>query len=242
MRIALIGYGKMGKEIEILAREKGHQIVCIVDSQNPIENADFSTIDAAIEFTKPELAIPHINFCLENKIPLVVGTTGWSEHLQSITEKVKLSNGSLLHASNFSIGVNIFFEINRKLAELMSPYSSDYQLSMEETHHTQKLDAPSGTAISLANDIITKSTYEKWNCVKDNDAVPKSKLPNFDIVAKRIPEVPGTHVIKYSSDIEVIEIKHEAKNRKGFALGAIYAAEWLQGKQGIFTMKNALNI
>lgn len=242
MKLALIGYGKMGKEIESLALDKGHEIVCIVDSQNPIDKADFSKVDVAIEFTKPELAIPHIHFCIEKNIPLVVGTTGWTNHLQEITEKVESKQGSLLHASNFSIGVNIFFEINRKLAELMSPHSGEYQVSMEEIHHTQKLDAPSGTAISLADDIIAKTSYEKWSCVEDNKGIPNEKLPNFDIIAKRIPEVPGTHVVSYTSDIDIIEIKHEAKNRKGFALGAILAAEWLVGKQGIFTMKNVLNI
>lgn len=242
MNIALLGYGKMGKEIEKLAEEKGHTITCIVDSKNPVEKADFSNVDVAIEFTKPELAIPHINYCLENQIPLVVGTTGWLDHLENITQKVNNSNGSLLYASNFSIGVNIFFEINRKLAELMSPHSSDYQVIMEEIHHTQKLDAPSGTAISLANDIISNSDYNKWNCIEDNNGKSESSAPEFDIIAKRIPEVPGTHVVTYSSEIDKIEIKHEAHNRKGFALGSILAAEWLIGKNGIFTMKNVLNI
>jgi 4-hydroxy-tetrahydrodipicolinate reductase len=242
MKLALIGYGKMGKEIEKLAIDKGHDIVCIVDSKNPIEQADFSQVDVAIEFTKPELALPHIDFCLDNNIALVVGTTGWYEHLSSIEEKVKASNGSLLHASNFSIGVNIFFEINRKLAELMAPHTDEYSVSMEEIHHTQKLDAPSGTAISLANDIFSATEYNKWNCIEDNNGEATSTLPVMDIIAKRIPEVPGTHLVKYLSSIDCIEIKHEAHNRKGFALGSILAAEWLLGKQGTFTMKNVLNI
>jgi len=242
MKLALIGYGKMGKEIERLAIEKGHEIACIVNVENPIEKADFSEVEVAIEFTKPEMALPHINFCLENNIPLVVGTTGWTSELPKITEIVEEKNGSFLHASNFSIGVNIFFEINRKLAELMAPHSKDYQVSMEEIHHTQKLDSPSGTAISLADDIISKSNYEKWNCIDDNEGIATSKTPDFDIIAKRIPEVPGTHVVTYTSEIDSIEIKHEAHNRKGFALGAILAAEWLQGKKGLFTMKNVLNI
>jgi len=242
MRIALIGYGKMGKEIESLAVEKGHEIVCKVDSQNPIHQADFSNVDVAIEFTKPELAIPHIDFCLKNKIPLVVGTTGWHDHLPAIEKKVNSLNGSLLYASNFSIGVNIFFEINRKLAELMTPHGADYQVSIEEIHHTQKLDAPSGTAISLANDIMANSKYKKWNYIENNDGVSVSKTPEFDVIAKRIPEVPGTHLVNYSSEIDRIEIKHEAHSRKGFALGSILAAQWLIDKQGIFTMKNVLNI
>lgn len=232
----------MGKEIERLALGRGHEIVSHVHSQNPIEKADFSNVEMAIEFTKPALAIPHILFCLENKIPIVVGTTGWTEHLATITEKVDSCRGSLLHASNFSIGVNIFFEINRKLAALMAPQLSDYNVSMEEIHHTQKLDAPSGTAISLANDIISSTAYEKWNCIENNEGLPVSQPPNFDIIVKRIPEVPGTHIVTYNSEIDRIEIKHEAKNRKGFALGALLAAEWLNGKQGVFTMKNVLNI
>ena len=242
MRLALIGYGKMGKEIEILAQQRGHEIVCIVDSKNPIETADFSNVQVAIEFTKPALAIHHIEFCLKNQIPIVVGTTGWVDQLDFIREKVAFFNGSLLHASNFSIGVNIFFEINRKLAELMNPHAKDYQLSMEEIHHTQKLDAPSGTAISLAKDIIAASDYEQWNCIENTNAVPMSHFPEFDIHAKRIPDIPGTHIVTYSSEIDTIEIKHEAKNRKGFALGSILASEWLIGKTGIFTMQNVLNI
>jgi len=242
MRIALIGYGKMGKEIESLAVEKGHEIVCKIDSHNPIHQADFSNVDVAIEFTKPELAVPHIDFCLKNKIPLVVGTTGWYDNLSAIEKKVNSLNGSLLYASNFSIGVNVFFEINRKLAELMTPHSFDYQVSIEEIHHTQKLDAPSGTAISLANDIMANSKYTKWNCIENNDNLSTSKIPEFDIIDKRIGEVPGTHVVNYSSEIDRIEIKHEAYSRKGFALGSILAAQWLLDKQGIFTMKNVLNI
>lgn len=242
MKIALLGYGKMGKEIERLANDKGHEVICFVDSQNLIENADFTNVDVAIEFTKPNLAISHIDFCLKKNIPIVVGTTGWFEKVTEITDTVLSTQGSLLYASNFSIGVNIFFEINRKLAELMAPHLAEYHVSLSEIHHTQKLDAPSGTAISLANDIILKTAYENWNSIENIDGLTESVLPNFDIISSRIPDVPGTHIIQYSSEIDCIEIKHEAKNRKGFALGAILAAEWIIGKQGVFTMKDVLNI
>ena len=241
MNIALIGYGKMGKEIEAIALSRGHHITSRVDSKLTIENADFSDCDVAIEFSKPDMAMKHIDFCLDNEIPVVVGTTGWNHQLDLVTNKVNSTNGSLLHASNFSVGVNIFFELNKRLAQLMD-HQREYQLSMTEIHHTQKLDAPSGTAISLANDIISETDYEAWKCMENNDGKPSSASPEFDIIAKRIPEVPGTHIIEYQSDIDIIEIKHEAKNRKGFALGAVLAAEWLHGKKGIFTMKDVLNL
>ncbi len=231
----------MGKEIEAIALSRGHRISSRVDSKTTINDVDFSDTNVAIEFTKPDLALTHIHFFLDKKIPLVIGTTGWNDQLTNVTNKVKETNGSLLHASNFSVGVNIFFEINKKLAQLMAPHS-EYNASMTEIHHTQKLDAPSGTAITLADDIIEESEYQKWNCVEDNDGVSSNTPHQLDIIAKRIPEVPGTHIINYSSEIDEIEIKHEAKNRKGFALGAVLAAEWLQGKHGTFTMKNVLNL
>lgn len=231
----------MGKEIEAIAVSRGHCITHKLDSKSDINNTDFAGTDIAIEFTKPDLAMKHINFCLDSKLPLVIGTTGWNDELENVTKKVNSTNGSILHASNFSVGVNIFFELNRRLAELMAPHK-DYEASMSEIHHLQKLDAPSGTAISLADGIIENSDYQKWNCIENNEGVASSKLPEFDIIAKREPEVPGTHIINYESDIDLIEIKHEAKNRKGFALGAVLAAEWLIGKPGIFTMKNVLNL
>ncbi|MDB9806175.1 4-hydroxy-tetrahydrodipicolinate reductase [Crocinitomicaceae bacterium] len=241
MNIALIGYGKMGKEIEAIALSRGHQISCRVDSKTTVNHVDFSDTDVAIEFTKPDLAFTHIYFFLDKKIPLVIGTTGWNDQLTNVTNKVKETNGSLLHASNFSVGVNIFFEINKRLTQLMAPHT-EYNASMTEIHHTQKLDSPSGTAITLADDLIEESKYQKWNCIEDNDGVSSNTPQQLDIIAKRIPDVPGTHIINYSSEIDEIEIKHKAKNRKGFALGAVLAAEWLQGKQGIFTMKNVLNL
>ncbi len=241
MNIALIGYGKMGKEIEAIALSRGHHITSRVDSKLTIENANFSETDVAIEFSIPDLAMKHINYCLENKLPVVVGTTGWNDQLEYVSNKVNSKNGSLLHASNFSVGVNIFFELNKRLAQLMAAHG-EYQVAMTEIHHTQKLDAPSGTAISLAKDIISESDYEAWKCMENNDGKLSSISPEFDIIAKRIPDVPGTHIIEYQSDIDIIEIKHEAKNRKGFALGAVIAAEWLHGKKGIYTMKDVLNL
>ena len=237
MKIALIGYGKMGKAIEEIAISRGHEVALKCTSKNTIEDADFSTVDVAIEFTKPELAVKHINFCLDKNISLVVGTTGWNNDLDSIKEKTNSVNGSLLHASNFSVGVNVFFELNKKLAELMSG-NSDYSASIEEIHHVQKLDAPSGTAITLAEGLIeNNSNYSSWK-LADSNSENQNQLP---IIAQRLPEVPGTHTIHYSSDIDSISITHEAHNRKGFALGAVIAAEWLKNKRGVFTMKDVLN-
>ncbi len=237
MKIALIGYGKMGKAIEEIAISRGHEVALKCTSKNTIEDADFSKVDVAIEFTKPELAVKHINFCLDKNISLVVGTTGWNNDLDSIKEKTNSVNGSLLHASNFSVGVNVFFELNKKLAELMSG-NSDYSASIEEIHHVQKLDAPSGTAITLAEGLIeNNSNYSSWK-LADSNSENQNQLP---IIAQRLPEVPGTHTIQYSSDIDSISITHEAHNRKGFALGAVIAAEWLKNKRGVFTMKDVLN-
>ena len=237
MKIALIGYGKMGKAIEEIAISRGHEVILKCTSNYTIEEADFSLVDVAIEFTKPELAVKHIHFCLDNNIPLVVGTTGWNNELDSIKEKTKSVNGSLLHASNFSVGVNIFFELNKKLAELMSG-NTDYSASIEEIHHIQKLDAPSGTAITLAEGLIeNNSNYTSWK-LADSSSENQNQLP---IIAQRLPEVPGTHTIHYTSEIDSISITHEAHNRKGFALGAVIAAEWIMNKTGVFTMKDVLN-
>ena len=237
MKIALIGYGKMGKAIEEIAISRGHEVILKCTSKNTIEDADFSLVDVAIEFTKPELAVNHIHFCLDKNIPLIVGTTGWNKELESIKDKTKSINGSLLHASNFSVGVNIFFELNKKLAELMSG-NTDYSASIEEIHHIQKLDAPSGTAITLAEGLIEKdSNYTSWK-LADSSSEIENQLP---IIAQRFPEVPGTHTIHYSSEIDSISITHEAHNRKGFALGAVIAAEWIKNKTGVFTMKDVLN-
>jgi 4-hydroxy-tetrahydrodipicolinate reductase len=237
MNIALIGYGKMGKAIEKIAIEKGHKITAIVDSKNPIELMNINNIDVAIEFTRPELARKHMVFCLEKGLPIVVGTTAWKEDLPAITELVNKQNGSLVHASNFSIGVNLFFEMNKKLAKIMEAHPA-YKLEMTEIHHTQKLDKPSGTAVTLAEEIIEQNTnYNHWRLAEDNELVNENE---FFIHALREENVPGTHLISYESQIDSIHFEHVAHTRDGFALGAIVAAEWLQNKKGIFTMKDVL--
>lgn len=240
MNIALVGYGKMGKAIEQIALERGHTITAIVNSTHPIERANFENVDVAIEFSVPHLALKHIHFFLENNIPCVVGTTGWNAELNSITKKANDLNSSFLYASNFSIGVNLFFKLNEQLARLMSNHPS-YKINMEEIHHIQKLDAPSGTAISLAEGIIQNhENYDNWFC-------PQAETNNINnngiaIEAVREPEVPGTHAIHYTSSIDSITISHQAHNRTGFATGAVVAAEWLLHKKGIFTMRDVLNI
>jgi len=237
MNIALIGYGKMGKAIEKIAIEKGHKITAIVDSKNPIELMNINNIDVAIEFTRPELARKHMIFCLEKGLPIVVGTTAWKEDLPAITELVNKQNGSLVHASNFSIGVNLFFEMNKKLAKIMEAHPA-YKLEMTEIHHTQKLDKPSGTAVTLAEEIIEQNTnYNHWRLAEDDELENENE---FFIHALREENVPGTHLISYESQIDSIHFEHVAHTRDGFALGAIVAAEWLQNKKGIFTMKDVL--
>ena len=239
MNIALIGYGKMGKAIEEIALERGHTITVKCNSENNIEFADFSNVDVAIEFTKPSLAVTHINFCLDKSIPLVIGTTGWNDHIAEVEQKTKELNGALLHASNFSIGVNIFFELNKKLAQLMSG-QIDYSASIDEIHHLQKIDSPSGTAITLANGILENNTdYISW--AHGKDTTPYTSQEQLPLTSFRQPEVPGTHSIKYTSDIDTITITHEAHNRKGFALGAVIAAEWIINHKGSFTMSDVLN-
>ncbi len=238
MKIGLIGYGKMGKAIEEIALERGHSIVFKATSSDPLTDEMLRQADVAIEFTLPDLALNHIQKSLNNKIPLVVGTTGWNRELETVKTWVSESNGSLLHASNFSIGVNIFFEINARLAQLMNDYP-EYQACVEEIHHTQKLDAPSGTAITLANSILENNeSYLSWVCGEGNP--PHVNRNQLGVTAYRKPDVPGTHTITYSSEIDQIQISHVAHNRKGFALGAVIAAEWIFGKNGVFTMQDVL--
>lgn len=240
MNIVLIGYGKMGKAIEKIALERGHTIVAIVNSASPISMTDLSQADVAIEFTRPELAVDHIKTCVAKNCPIVVGTTAWQKHLPEITHLVNESNGTLLHASNFSIGVNIFFEINKRLAQLMKGQTA-YVASMEEIHHLQKLDSPSGTAITLANGILENNTdYSSW--VLGEEKVPHTVDGQIGLTSYRLPDVPGTHEIKYSSPVDTITISHEAHNRTGFALGAVIAAEFVFNKQGVFTMNDVLNL
>ena len=232
MKIALLGYGKMGKTIEKIAIERGHEIV-IKTSAN--DSYDITNADVAIDFSIPEAAFKNISNCFNNKVPVISGTTGWLHDYDKAVSLCEEKNGGFIYASNFSLGVNIFFELNRVLAKLIKG-QSQYSVEMEEIHHTQKLDAPSGTAISLAEDIITDSNYTNWTL--DNSP---SKEHIF-IDTKRIENVPGTHNVSYISNVDTIEIKHTAHNRQGFALGAVIAAEWIVGKHGVFTMKDVLNI
>jgi 4-hydroxy-tetrahydrodipicolinate reductase len=233
MKIALLGYGKMGKVIERIALERGHEIVLKKSSASTfdgIENAD-----VAIDFSIPDVAVENISICLEKGIPVVSGTTGWLDDYQKIVDLCEAKNGAFLYGSNFSLGVNLFFELNNYLAQMMSKFK-EYNVSMEEIHHTQKLDKPSGTAISLAKDIL-KNYPEKKNWTIDN-----STNEELFIDVKRIENVPGTHSVFYNSDVDFIEIKHVAHNREGFALGAVVASEWILGKKGVFSMKDVLNL
>ncbi len=233
MKIALLGYGKMGKAIEQIAIERNHSIVLKVDEHT--EDYDITTADIAIDFSIPDVAFANISNCLNNGIPVVSGTTGWLADYHTIVALCKERDGAFIYASNFSLGVNIFFEMNKKLAKMMQEFSQ-YRVKIEEIHHTQKLDAPSGTAISLAKGIIENSNYKNWELDNSNteDVIP--------IKAERLENVPGTHLVNYESNVDKITMTHEAYNREGFALGAVVAAEWLVEKTGIFTMKDVLNI
>lgn len=238
MKIALIGYGKMGKAIEEIALQKGHTIALKIDVSNLHEFTahNLQQADVAIEFTSPHTAFDNIKKCLDLGVPVVCGSTGWLQHWNEIETLCKQRNGTLLYASNFSVGVNLFFELNTYLAKLMAKYS-DYEISLTEIHHTQKKDAPSGTAISLAEQIIDN------NSIKNSWVNKPSSLPNeLSIISERIDPASGTHTVKYTSVIDDIEITHTAHNRKGFASGAVLAAEFIANKKGIFTMKQVLGI
>lgn len=233
MKIALLGYGKMGKVIEKIALERGHEIVLkksSSDSYLGLENAN-----VAIDFSVPASAVENISECLNRGIPVVSGTTGWLEEYPKMVALCENKNGSFIYGSNFSLGVNLFFELNSYLAKMMSKFKT-YSISMEEIHHTQKLDAPSGTAISLAKGIIENTDYTSWTL----DVNPKEK--ELPIEALRIENVPGTHSIFYTSEVDTIEIKHTAHSREGFALGSVLAAEWLVEKKGVFKMKDVLDL
>jgi len=238
MKIALIGYGRMGKEIEKIALSRGHETGLIIDISNPedltVEN--LKKCDVAIEFTIPTSAVNNYNICFEAGIPVVSGTTGWLDKKEEVYQKCTETSGTFFYGSNFSVGVNLFFELNKKLAELMAP-RSEYGVEMTEVHHTQKLDAPSGTAISLAEDIIEKlPKTSSWV----NDKTPAEGEMN--IKSERVGQVPGIHTIKYESDVDYIEITHSAKSRQGFAFGAVLAAEYCLNHKGILTMKDLLNL
>lgn len=232
MNIALFGYGKMGKAIETIAVKRGHAIVLKVDNKD--QDYSLNDVDVAIDFSTPHAAVDNIQLCLKNSISVISGTTGWLDHYEEMVDLCKTQNGTFLYASNFSLGVNIFFELNKTLSKLMQGFP-EYKVNIEEIHHTQKLDAPSGTAITLANDIIKNSEYSSWT-------LDESKSNQIGIIAERIDNVPGTHEVSYDSLIDSIQIKHTAHSREGFALGAVIAAEWIYGKKGIFTMNDVLNI
>ncbi|MBX2877211.1 MAG: 4-hydroxy-tetrahydrodipicolinate reductase [Saprospiraceae bacterium] len=237
MKIALIGYGKMGKTIDQLAQAAGHQVVARIDvgNQGDLSAESLTSADVAIEFTRPESAFNNIVTCLENGVPVVSGTTGWLDRLEEAKQLVEKYQGGLFYASNYSIGVNIFFAINKQLAKLMKRYDQ-YGISMEEIHHTQKLDAPSGTAITLAEGILGELSYKKsW--VNE----PSQQDEELPIISKRIDKVPGTHTIRYNSPIDNITITHTAHSREGFARGALAAAEWMVGKQGFYGMEDMLS-
>ena len=219
MKIAILGYGKMGRAIEKIALQRGHEIILKTNSQNPADTADFSAVEVAIDFSTPDTAFSNISSALTQGIPVISGTTAWLEKQTEAEQLAMENNTAFLYASNFSIGVNLFFELNKNLAQLMSNHEQ-YQASMKEVHHIHKLDAPSGTAISLAEDMQGE----------------------IHIESERTGEVPGTHIITYQSGIDSIEIKHEAHNRQGFALGAVLAAEWIKDKKGVFSMSDMLNL
>ena len=238
MKIALIGYGKMGKAIEEIALSKGHEIVLKIDANNTSDftKENIQKADVAIEFTGPHTAFENISKCIEWAVPVVSGSTGWLDHFEKAKKLCEEEKGCLLYASNFSIGVNLFFEINKQVAALMEPYDN-YNVSMTETHHTEKKDAPSGTAISLAEQILAQiGRKKKW--------VNDSSIEASDLIirSERIDPAPGTHTISYDSAIDSIEITHTAHTRKGFASGALLAAEFANQKIGIFTMKDVLGL
>ena len=232
MKIALLGYGKMGKVIERIALERGHEIVLKKDHDNTFEG--LLNADVAIDFSVPDSAVGNISECLNNGISVISGTTGWLADYPKMVQLCEEKSGSFIYASNFSLGVNVFFELNEYLAKMMANLKQ-YNVSMEEIHHTQKLDAPSGTAITLAEGVIKHTDYANWTL--------ETPISNeIHIEAKRIENVPGTHSIFYDSEVDQIEIKHTAHSREGFALGAVVAAEWLVGKKGVFTMKDVLGL
>lgn len=246
MRIALIGYGKMGKTIEKIALDRGHDITLKIDSSN---KSEFTTdalkntnTDVAIEFTHPDAGYDNITKLISSGVKVISGTTGWLDRYDEVVNHIKKHNGSMIYASNFSVGVNLFFEINRKLAQLMNSHTA-YDVSIEEIHHITKKDAPSGTAITIAEDIIDHYDHKAiWKSTQVIESMPPSSQGELMISSLREEDVPGTHTITYSSEIDEINLQHIAKSRKGFALGAVLAAEYLQDKDGIYSMKDVLGI
>lgn len=235
MNIALMGYGKMGKEIEAIAVQRGHTISLKINKDNAasVTSADLKKADVIIEFSTPHTVIENMRKCFDAGTPVVVGTTGWYDQFEDIKKECEQKKTGLFHATNFSVGVNLFFKVNILLAELMNKYA-DYDVSMEEIHHIHKLDKPSGTAITLAKQIINKIERKK------NWSIETKSPETLFIKDVREGEVPGTHIIKYTSLVDDIEIMHKAHNRKGFALGAVIAAEFMKGKKGVYSMNDLI--
>ena len=238
MKIALIGYGKMGRTIHGILLERGHKVSTIVDKDNleDIHEISKENTDVSIEFTNPRSALGNISLCLKNKVPVISGTTGWHQELPAVQAIVKKTGGCFFHSSNFSLGVNIFFKLNRFLAGIMDSYQ-EYSPTIHEAHHTEKIDAPSGTAITLANDLIEElSLPDQWINQKSND---KTKI---GITSARRPNVAGTHIVSYHSKIDTLELKHKANTREGFATGAVLVAEWIPNRTGTLTMDDFIKI
>jgi 4-hydroxy-tetrahydrodipicolinate reductase len=237
MRIGIIGYGKMGKMIETTCQKRNHTLALIVDNQPTKEELIEAKLDVAIEFTMPDVAYENLSLLAKVGIPTVSGTTGWLEKYKEVAQLFVQNGSAFIHGTNYSLGVNLFFALNQQLAKLMKNYTSQYNPKIEEIHHTQKLDAPSGTAITLAEGILSELPgKEKW-------ILGEEKLNDeIGIIAKRIDPAPGTHLVTYHSEVDEIEIKHTAHSRKGFALGAVIAAEWIHNKKGVFTMKDVLGL
>lgn len=235
LNIALIGYGKMGKTIEKIAKQRGHRITMIIDIDQPNEIIDLNEdIDVAIEFTRPEAAVENLKNCIEKRIPVVSGTTGWLNQMDDIRDLCLDRKSAFFYASNYSVGVNIFFALNKYLAKIMQNFS-DYEPKIKEIHHTQKLDAPSGTAITLAEGIL-KNNSKKQTWLNE----PSDDPSKLSIISDRVDDDPGTHIITYSSEVDYIKLEHHANSRQGFGLGAVMAAEWLVGKEGCFGMDDLL--
>lgn len=229
----------MGQIIEKLALEKGHEIVARYNSSHPFNHQTIQSADVAIEFSNPELAVPHLLTCIEHGIPVVTGTTGWYEDFETVKSSCLAKQSALFTATNFSLGVNLFFEMSKRLTQLMN--HQPYEIGIEEIHHTEKKDAPSGTAITLAETVLSESSsLNHWELISDNHqgTTESGTLP---IVAKRLPGVPGTHILTFESSVDTIKLEHEAKSRLGFASGALLAAEWICGKSGVFGMRDLLN-
>jgi len=244
MKIALLGYGKMGQIIERFALERGHEVVLKITAENrgDLISSNLSKADVAIDFSAPDAAISNIYACFDANVPVVVGTTGWYGQLQQVKDDCLSRNNTLLYGSNFSIGVNLFFHINQVMARLMNDFPA-YDVQVEEIHHTQKLDSPSGTAMTIAEGIID-NLERKQEWVNELEGTPSEKALKADqllIASQRIDQVPGTHTVVYSSEVDDIELKHTAHSRAGFALGAVVAAEWLQHKQGFYNIADIFN-